>query len=84
MDVQAWSGLTRLGAVVEKLRPKLVAFAGEDGRELFDIPDAPRPAEDVPAPVRFLPEFDNITLAHANRTRIIQGGPPKPLLTMPW
>lgn len=78
MDVQAWSGLTRLAAVVENLRPKLLSFAGEDGRELFDLPDAPRPGEDVAAPVRFLPEFDNLTLAHANRTRIVNGGPRKP------
>jgi hypothetical protein len=78
MDVQAWSGLTRLGAVVERLRPRLVSFADEDGRELFDLPDAPRPSADVAAPVRFLPEFDNLTLAHANRRRIVNGWPKKP------
>jgi hypothetical protein len=78
MDVQAWSGLTRLGAVVERLRPRLVSFADEDGRALFDLPDAPRPSADVAAPVRFLPEFDNLTLAHANRSRIVNGRPKKP------
>jgi hypothetical protein len=78
MDVQAWSGLTRLAAVVERLRPKLLSFAGEDGRELFDVQDAPRPSEDVAAPVRFLPEFDNLTLAHANRSRIVNSRPRKP------
>jgi hypothetical protein len=77
-DAQAWSGLTRLTAVVDKLRPKLVGFVSEDGRELYDLPDAPRPDEDVAAPVRFLPEFDNVTLAHANRGRIINGRPRKP------
>jgi hypothetical protein len=77
-DVQAWSGLTRLAAVVDKLKPKLVRFAGDDGRELFDLPDAPRPDEDFVAPVRFLPEFDNATLAHANRGRIVNHRPRQP------
>jgi hypothetical protein len=79
LDIQAWSGLTRLAAIVEKQRPKLHTFTGEDGRELFDIPDAPRPDEGVAAPVRFLPEFDNLTLAHANRSRIVNRRPKKPL-----
>jgi hypothetical protein len=79
VDAQAWSGLTRLGPVIEKLRPKLVSFVGEDGRELFDLPEAPRPDPEVAAPVRFLPEFDNVTLAHANRSRIVRDGPREPL-----
>lgn len=70
-DFGAWSGLARPGEVFERLRPELRAFRTGAGKEIFDLPDAPRPGGEVPAPVRFLPEFDNLVLAHADRGRLI-------------
>ncbi|GAA1178084.1 hypothetical protein F4556_003182 [Kitasatospora gansuensis] len=70
-DIQQWSGLTRLAEVLDRLRPQLVVFKDEQGRELFDLPDAPRPPADTPAPVRYLYDFDNLLLSHADRSRVL-------------
>ncbi|WP_242345067.1 winged helix DNA-binding domain-containing protein [Anaeromyxobacter terrae] len=80
-DVQAWSGLGRLDGALAAVRPKLRSFRDGDGRELLDLPRAPLPPEDTPAPVRFLPEWDNLLLAHADRRRVVADAHRKALVT---
>jgi len=70
-DMQAWSGLTRLAAIFERMRPELRCYRDAAGTELFDLPDAPLPDPDTPAPPRLLAPFDNAILGHAERSRII-------------
>ncbi|MGW7369447.1 winged helix DNA-binding domain-containing protein [Streptomyces sp. NPDC054841] len=70
-DIRSWSGLAGLPAAVKAIREELVTFRDERGRELLDLPDAPRPHPDTPAPVRFLPAFDNAILGYHDRSRII-------------
>ncbi|WP_310741255.1 winged helix DNA-binding domain-containing protein [Microbispora sp. H10670] len=68
-DLRTWSGLTGLRSVVKRL--DLVTYRDENGVELLDVPGATPPEPDAEAPVRFLPEFDNLLLSHADRRRII-------------
>jgi hypothetical protein len=69
-DVQTWSGLRGIGDVLAQMSDELEAFQ-HGRRTLYDLPDAPRPDEDVPAPPRLLPEFDSLLLAHKDRSRVV-------------
>jgi hypothetical protein len=80
-DAEAWLGGAGLADAFEKLDSAVVRFKDERGRELFDLKDAPRPSVDEPAPVRLLPEFDSLMLAHDDRTRVISDAHRKALTT---
>lgn len=71
-DAQTWSGLTGLRRVFDRLRPRLTVLgpATPRGRELFDVAGAPAPTTHTPPP-RLLPDYDNLVLSHADRTRVI-------------
>ncbi len=70
-DMQIWCRLTRLSVEFAALKHELAMFESEDGRVLYDLPEAPRPAADTPAPVRFLPLYDNVYLGYDNRRRML-------------
>lgn len=65
-DMQSWLGVPKLAPVVERLEEQLVRVRDERGKEHFDVPDAPRPPAETVAPVRFLPEFDNVLVARSD------------------
>jgi hypothetical protein len=71
-DIMAWSMMhvPEVGRALDRLEP-LVRFRDEQGRELLDVPRASLPDPETPAPVRFLPKWDNVLLAWADRTRVL-------------
>ncbi|HJV09252.1 MAG TPA: crosslink repair DNA glycosylase YcaQ family protein, partial [Acidimicrobiales bacterium] len=70
-DAADWGGLRTADVVATLERLDVRRFADEDGRELYDLPDAPIPDPDTPAPVRFLPTWDASLLVHARRKGVI-------------
>lgn len=80
-DFTVWSRLPNARAIFERLNKKLRVFRDANGRELFDVTDGELPDEDTPAPVRFLPDYDNVFLSHDDRERIVAKADPKPKVT---
>jgi hypothetical protein len=69
-DAQSWLGFAGLRPVFDRLRDRLITLEDERGREHFDLPKAPRPKADMPAPVRLLPEFDGVVVSR-NDARVV-------------
>jgi Winged helix DNA-binding domain len=82
-DVQAWSGLPKpvVREAIERLRPRLLTYRDEHKRELFDLPGVPRPDPDVPAPVRLVPEYDNLITARVDERFVAKANRPSVFLS---
>lgn len=81
-DVGQWAGIPRLGPIREALgRLSLRTFRDEGGRQLYDLPRAPLPDPETPAPPRLVPRFDNLVLSHADRSRILGDAAPSRIVT---
>jgi hypothetical protein len=72
-DVAKFAGQVppRVRPTLERLLPRLRTFSDEHGRLLYDLPRSQRPEPDVPAPVRFLPRYDELLISYAHRDRVI-------------
>jgi hypothetical protein len=79
--VQAWAGLPKLGDAFDRLRKSLRVFRDEKGREIFDLPEAPRPDADVEAPVRFVPDYDNLIATRADERFVAKKDRPRVFLS---
>lgn len=77
-DIASWSRLTGMREVADRLEPRLRTFQDEKGRDLCDLPDAPRPDPDTKASARFLPEYDNVLLSFTDRGRFVDDARPAP------
>jgi hypothetical protein len=61
----------RIRPVLTRIAPALATFADEHKRVLYDLPRVPRPDPDTPAPVRFLPRYDELLIAYQHRDRVM-------------
>ncbi|HEY8824970.1 MAG TPA: winged helix DNA-binding domain-containing protein [Candidatus Limnocylindria bacterium] len=72
-DIAKFAGQVppRLRPALERIATTLRTFSDEEGRLLYDLPRAPRPTDDVAAPVRFLPRYDELLISYQHRDRVI-------------
>jgi hypothetical protein len=70
-DIRTWSWLSDVRSIIAHLRPQLRIYRDQEGRELYDVQDGVFADPSAAAPVRFLPQYDNVFLAHADRSRIM-------------
>ena len=71
MDFQTWAGMTSLKAKLAATVADLPEYRDHNGKAIYDLPGKPLVAADAPAPIRYLPEYDNILIAHQSRARIL-------------
>lgn len=79
-DAESWLGLGGLAPEFDRLRPRLVVVGGTARAPLYDLPDAPRPDGDVPAPIRFLPEWDSVVVTRADERVVARAHRPRVFL----
>lgn len=79
-DAEQWLGLGDLAGAFKRLGRKLVTLDGPGGKALYDLPDAPRPDDDTPAPVRFLPEWDSVVVTRADERIVARADRPRVFL----
>jgi hypothetical protein len=70
-DIASWAGIPVAAARRAEAGIALERFEDEAGHELVDLPGAPLPDPETPAPARFLPHWDNSLLVHARRTGLV-------------
>lgn len=71
MDFQTWTGMTRLKTQLASTLVELVEYRDDAGKACYDLPELTIEDADAPPPIRFLPEYDNILIAHKDRGRIL-------------
>lgn len=79
-DAESWLGLAGLAPAFDRLRPQLVIVGGTARAPLYDLPDAPRPDGGVPAPIRFLPEWDSLVVTRADERVVSRAHRPRVFL----
>ena len=81
-DIEQYTGfrIRQIAPALDRLRD----FEGEDGRTYYDVVRARVADARVRAPVRFLPAFDSIILAHRDRSRIVPSEYVETVIGSPW